>query len=207
MNLNHDRDGVIYAVLSYLMWGLTPIYWKLVHHVAPGEILAQRVFWSFIFMLILLLMTKKWRTYITFIKEIVKKPSLFWSLFTASVLISANWGIFMWAVINGKIVEASLGQYINPLTSLLLIGSGMVTALPLLLFTKSAKKVSLSMLGILQYISPTLSLLAGVILYHESLTKAHVIAFNFIWLALIIYTFSSIAKWENKKQIRNKVEA
>ena len=44
MNLNHDRDGVIYAVLSYLMWGLTPIYWKLVHHVAPGEILAQRVF-------------------------------------------------------------------------------------------------------------------------------------------------------------------
>ncbi|MCZ8496144.1 EamA family transporter [Priestia sp. Y58] len=207
MNLNHDKDGVTYAVLSYLMWGFTPIYWKLVHHVAPGEILAQRVFWSFIFMLILLLITKNWRTYITFVKEIMKKPSLFWSLFTASVLISANWGIFMWAVIDGKIVEASLGQYINPLTSLLLIGSGMVTALPLLLFTKSAKKVSLSMLGILQYISPTLSLLAGVILYHESLTKAHVIAFNFIWLALIIYTFSSIAKWENKKHIKNKIEA
>ena len=50
----------------------------------------------------------------------MKKPSLFWSLFTASVLISANWGIFMWAVIDGKIVEASLGQYINPLTSVLL---------------------------------------------------------------------------------------
>ena len=92
-------------------------------------------------------------------------------------------------------------------TSLLLIGSGMVTALPLLLFTKSAKKVSLSMLGILQYISPTLSLLAGVILYHESLTKAHVIAFSFIWLALIVYTFSSITKWGNKKHIKNKMEA
>lgn len=157
-------------------------------------------------MLIFLLITKKWRTYITFVKEIMKKPSLFWSLFTASVLISANWGIFMWAVIDGKIVEASLGQYINPLTSVLLIGSGMVTALPLLLFTKIAKEVSLSMLGILQYISPTLSLLAGVILYHESLTKAHVIAFSFIWLALVIYTFSSIAKWGNKKQIKNKVE-
>lgn len=91
-------------------------------------------------MLIFLLITKKWRTYITFVKEIMKKTSLFWSLFTASVLISANWGIFMWAVIDGKIVEASLGQYINPLTSVLLIGSGMVTALPLLLFTKSAKK-------------------------------------------------------------------
>lgn len=257
-------------------------------------------------MLILLLITKKWRTYITFVKEIMKKPSLFWSLFTASVLISANWSIFLWAVIDGKIVEASLGQYINPLTSvllgvivlkerlsgaqifafilagigvltlslhygvvpwislslaltfglyglakkkikadstigltletmvispislayigyltfqshlqffdsfstsLLLMGSGMVTALPLLLFTKSAKKVSLSMLGILQYISPTLSLLAGVILYHESLTKAHVIAFSFIWLALIVYTFSSITKWGNKKHIKNKMEA
>ncbi|MED3977384.1 hypothetical protein [Priestia megaterium] len=48
MNLNYDKDGLTYAVLSYLMWELTPIYWKLVHHVAPGEILAQRVFWSFI---------------------------------------------------------------------------------------------------------------------------------------------------------------
>ena len=81
------------------------------------------------------------------------------------------------------------------------MGSGIVTALPLLLFTKSAKKVSLSMLGILQYISPTLSLMIGVFLYNEILTKAHFIAFTFIWLALIIYTFSSITKSskENEK--------
>jgi len=287
------------------MWGITPIYWKLVQHVPSGEILAQRVFWAFIFMLILLFAMKKWHTYIIFVKEIMKKPALFWSLFIASVLISANWGIFMWAVMKGKILEASLGQYIIPLTSvllgvivlkeklnrtqilafilagigvltltlhygvfpwislslaltfglyglakrkikadstigltletmvispialvyilylmfqsqsqffdsfstsLLLMGGGMVTALPLLLFTKSAKKVSLSMLGILQYISPTLSLLVGVGLYHESLTRAHFIAFIFIWLALAIYTFSSITKrgQENKKQLENK---
>ncbi|MDD9781509.1 EamA family transporter RarD [Priestia megaterium] len=305
MKLNYEKDGVMYAILSYLMWGITPIYWKLVQHVSSGEILAQRVFWAFIFMLILLFAMKKWHTYIIFVKEIMKKPALFWSLFIASVLISANWGIFMWAVMKGKILEASLGQYIIPLTSvllgvivlkeklnrtqilafilagigvltltihygvfpwislslaltfglyslakrkiradstigltletmvispialvyilylmfqshsqffdsfstsLLLMGGGMVTALPLLLFTKSAKKVSLSMLGILQYISPTLSLLVGVGLYHESLTRAHFIAFIFIWLALAIYTFSSITKrgQENKKQLENK---
>ncbi|QTL51224.1 EamA family transporter RarD [Priestia aryabhattai] len=305
MKLNYEKDGVMYAILSYLMWGITPIYWKLVQHVSSEEILAQRVFWAFIFMLILLFAMKKWHTYIIFVKEIMKKPALFWSLFIASVLISANWGIFMWAVMKGKILEASLGQYIIPLTSvllgvivlkeklnrtqilafilagigvltltlhygvfpwislslaltfglyglakrkikadstigltletmvispialvyilylmfqsrsqffdsfstsLLLMGGGMVTALPLLLFTKSAKKVSLSMLGILQYISPTLSLLVGVGLYHESLTRAHFIAFIFIWLALAIYTFSSITKrgQENKKQLENK---
>jgi chloramphenicol-sensitive protein RarD len=300
MKLNNEKDGIAFALLSYIMWGITPIYWKLIQNVSSEEILAQRVFWSFIFMLVLLFFMKKWSSYVEFMKEIVKNPKLVWALFIASILISSNWGIFMWAVLNGKILEASLGQYINPLTSmiigvialkerlnslqiiafisagigvliltfhygvipwislslaltfgfyglakkmiktdavlgltletmvispialiylaylmfqsqiqffnsastsLLLMGSGIVTALPLLLFTKSAKKVSLSMLGILQYISPTLSLMIGVFLYNEILTKAHFIAFTFIWLALIIYTFSSITKSskENEK--------
>lgn len=86
------------------------------------------------------------------------------------------------------------------------MGGGIVTALLLLLFTKSAKKVSLSMLGILQYISPTLSLAVGVFLYHEALTKAHFIAFIFIWSALGIYTFPSVTKWGqgSKEHIKNK---
>lgn len=81
--------------------------------------------------------------------------------------------------------------------------------LPFLLFTKGAKKVSLSMLGILQYISPTLSLMADVFLYHEVLTKAHFVAFIFIWLALVIYTFSSVTKsgQESKEPIKSKIEA
>ncbi|MEN6567220.1 MAG: EamA family transporter RarD [Veillonellales bacterium] len=293
MKLNNQKKGIVYAMLSYVIWGLTPIYWKLIQHVSSGEILAQRVFWSFIFMLGILFITRKWYMFVEFAKKIIKKPKLFWSLFIASVLISTNWGIFMWAVINGRILEASLGQYITPLTSmllgvivlkerlsatqtlafllagigvliltlhygtfpwislslaltfgfyglakkvikanstiglsletmvifpvslvylshlmvqsqvqftnsistsLLLMGSGVVTALPLLLFTKSAKTVSLSMLGILQYISPTLSLIIGVFLYHEALTEAHLIALIFIWSALAIYAFSSVSK-------------
>ncbi len=293
MKLNNEKEGVLYAALSYLMWGVVPIYWKLVQHVSSGEILAQRIFWSFIFMLGLLLVTRKWYAYVDFVKEIVKKPKLFVLLFIASVLVSANWGIFIWAVNQGNILETSLGYYINPLisvllgvivlkerlsgaqilafllagigvltlalhfgtipwvslslaltfglyglakkmikvesaigltletmvitpfaliyliymafhsqtqffisvsTSLLLVGGGVVTALPLLFFAKGAQKVSLSMLGILQYIAPTLSLMVGVFLYDETFTQAHLVAFIFIWLALIIYTLS-VTKW------------
>lgn len=293
MKLDDQKEGVLFGTLSYVMWGVVPIYWKLIQQVSSGEILAQRIFWSFIFMLVLLFFTRKWNIYVDFMKEIVKKPKLFWSLFIASVLVSANWGIFIWAVNEGKILETSLGYYINPLinvllgvivlkerlsapqilafllagigvltlavhfgsipwvslslaltfglyglakkmikaessigitletmvvtpfaliyliymmfqsqitlfhsvsTSLLLIGGGAVTALPLLFFAKGAQKVSLSMLGILQYITPTLSLLIGVFLYHEVFTKAHLIAFIFIWLALIIYTLS-VTRW------------
>ena len=120
MKLNNEKEGVLYAALSYLMWGVVPIYWKLVQYVSSGEILAQRIFWSFIFMLGLLLVTRKWYAYVDFVKEIVKKPKLFVLLFIASVLVSANWGIFIWAVNQGNILETSLGYYINPLISVLL---------------------------------------------------------------------------------------
>lgn len=202
MKLNNEKDGVIYSVLSYVMWGITPIYWKLIQHVSSGEILAQRVFWSFVFMLVLLLITGKWQEYVKFMKEIIKKPKLFLSLFIASVLISANWGIFMWAVIEGRILEASLGQYINPLTSMLLgviVLKEKLNGAQILAFMLAGIGV-LTMLGILQYISPTLSLMVGVFLYHEALTKAHFIAFIFIWSALGIYTFSSVTKWSQQSK-------
>ena len=113
------------------------------------------------------------------------------------------------AYLNYLIFQSQAQFFDSVSTSILLMGSGIVTALPLLLFTKGAKKVSLSMLGILQYISPTLSLMAGVFLYHEVLTKAHFVAFIFIWLALVIYTFSSVTKsgQESKEPIKSKIEA
>jgi len=81
-----------------------------------------------------------------------------------------------------------------PHTALLLMGGGVVTALPLLFFAKGAQKVPLSMLGILQYIGPTLSLMLSVFVYHESFTKVHLLAFIFIWSALVIYTLSITKK-------------
>lgn len=300
MKIDNEKEGIFFASISYILWGLTPIYWKLIQNVSAEEILAQRIFWSFIFMMILLIIMKKWSTYIHFVKGIIKEPTLFFALFFAAILISSNWGIFMWAVLNNQILEASLGQYMNPLTSILigviflkekltrlqkyafllascgfltmtiyyqvvpwiplslaltfgfygllkkriqadstiglaletmviapiamiyllwivttsqlqfftsistvalLIGSGVITAVPLLLFTKGAKKVSLSLLGILQYISPTLSLLTAVFLYDEVLTIAHLITFIFIWCAILLYMLPTLKKISTSRKI------
>jgi chloramphenicol-sensitive protein RarD len=75
-------------------------------------------------------------------------------------------------------------------TSILLIGAGIVTAVPLLLFSSGTLSLSLTIVGFLQYISPTLTLLLGVFLYHESFTAAHLISFALIWIGLIIFTVS-----------------
>ena len=293
MKVDEQKEGAVYAAISYMMWGIVPIYWKFLQGVGAVEILAQRVFWSFVFMMVLLVFMKKWQAFVEYVKEIIGNPKLFAALLTASLLVTANWGVFIWAVNSGRILDTSLGYYINPLvsvllgvivlkeklngaqvmsfilagigvlilgihfgsipwvslilaitfglyglakkmikaesavgltletmmvtplalgywiyllfqsesqfftssgTSLLLMGGGIVTAIPLLYFAKGAEKVPLSMLGILQYIAPTLTLLIGVFVYHESFTKAHLLAFIFIWSALAVYTLS-ITKW------------
>jgi len=225
---------------------------------------------------------------------------------TASLLVSANWGIFIWAVNSGHILQTSLGYYINPLvsvllgvivlkeklsgaqilsfslagigvliltihfgevpwvalslaisfglyglakkmikvdaeigltletmmvtplaiifmvyllvtskplflesasTSLFLIGGGIATALPLLFFAKGAQKVPLSMMGILQYIAPTMTLLIGVFMYREPFTKAHLVSFIFIWSALLIYAASHpIQARINNRNKKNRVK-
>ena len=87
------------------------------------------------------------------------------------------------------------------LTTVLLIGAGIVTATPLLFFAKAAKRVELSTIGFLQYISPTIGLILGITVYKENFTSVHIISFGFIWLALIIYSFSNTSF---KKESINK---
>ncbi|WP_188454686.1 EamA family transporter RarD [Virgibacillus oceani] len=76
-------------------------------------------------------------------------------------------------------------------TNLLLIGAGVATAVPLLLFASGAKQIPLSMVGFLQYIAPTIMLILGVFLYHETFSRAHLVSFSLIWVALIIYMGSA----------------
>jgi chloramphenicol-sensitive protein RarD len=206
-----------------------------------------------------------------------------YALIIASILISTNWFLYIWAVNNDQMIEASLGYYINPLVSvilgmvvfkeklstaqylsfgfaftgvliltvsygrfpwiaivlavgltletlvvtpiafiymiilfmdgkqaflhvslssdLLLIGAGAATAVPLLYFAKGAQKIPMSMLGFLQYIAPTITLILGIFVYHEHFTKLHLLSFMFIWLALTIYSVSRtklFAHWETK---------
>jgi chloramphenicol-sensitive protein RarD len=72
----------------------------------------------------------------------------------------------------------------------LLIGTGVVTAIPLLLFSNSANKLSLTVLGLIQYVSPTIGLMLGIFLYHETFTVTHFVSFGFIWLALLVFSLS-----------------
>ncbi|WP_349305472.1 EamA family transporter RarD [Bacillus sp. FJAT-50079] len=116
----NEQLGIVYTVIAYLVWGFLPIYWKFLGHVTAEEILANRIFWSFCFMILVLFIGKKWSSFVTSLRMIVKQPKTFFALAGASILISCNWFIYIWAVNEGRIVEASLGYYINPLVSILL---------------------------------------------------------------------------------------
>lgn len=285
-----SRKGMIYTAGAYLMWGLLPLYWKLIESVAAEEILAHRIIWSFMFMLFVLGISKRLGQLLAEWKRLLHQPKSFIFLIIASLLISINWFLYIWAVNHDHIIETSLGYYINPLISillgmvvlkerlnfwqlfsvalaaagvtiltvqfgsfpwvaislavsfgiyglakktanfdaaigltmetlvitplaliyllflqvngsisfgssslsdsLLLMGAGIATAMPLLYFAKGARLIPLSMLGFLQYISPTISLCIGVFLYHEHFTRAHMTAFFFIWTALITFSFA-----------------
>jgi len=297
MERNEIKTGAFQAGLSYLIWGILPIYWKLLDHVNAEDILANRIFWSFAFMMVVLFFSKKIGNLYSVLKSFKQNRKEMYALIIASFLISTNWFIYIWAVNHHQMIEASLGYYINPLvsvllgviflkeklspaqyasfiiagvgvlilglsygkfpwisvvlalsfgvyglakkmikvdsavgltletmvvtpfalaymvflffngehalfsgsvsTDLLLIGAGAATALPLLYFAKGAQKIPLSMLGLLQYIAPTITLLLGVLVYGEHFTKHHLQAFVFIWSALTIYSLSKTKLFAN----------
>lgn len=105
-----QREGIKYATLAYLSWGLFPIYWKLLKHISPLEILFHRVFWSALFYYGLLCFKKG----SLFVPKFPGKQS-FYLLIAASVLIGLNWGLYIYTVNSGRIVESSLGYFINPI--------------------------------------------------------------------------------------------
>ncbi|MGG2014754.1 EamA family transporter RarD [Bacillus sp. S10(2024)] len=301
-----QKKGMIYATSAYMMWGILPLYWKLIDDVPADEILAHRIVWAFVFMLFVLLISKRFGQFTNEFIQLFKRPKLFMSLTIASILISVNWFVYIWAVNHNHVIEASLGYYINPLVSillgtlvlkeklnfwqyiavglaafgvailtvrygsipwiaislactfglyglskklldydsmigltmetmlvtpialvylgilgaegmrsfgavsltstLLLVGAGIVTALPLLYFAKGTKLIPLSMVGFLQYIAPTISLVLGVFVFHEHFTTAHMTAFFFIWIALFIFSIAKTKFMLNKqpKFIKNK---
>ncbi|WP_350020072.1 EamA family transporter RarD [Priestia flexa] len=284
------QAGLIYTASAYVMWGVFPLYWKLVDNVPADEILAHRVIWSFLFMILLLCITRQLGNLKETVGYLFRHPKKTLILFSASLLISLNWFIYIWAVNNERIIETSLGYYINPLvsvllgivvlkeklnfwqiisvglaaigvlfltlhygefpwvslglafsfgiyglvkktiqleakvgltletfmvmpialvyfvilyvkghssfvlsnptTSLLLIGGGVATAMPLLYFAKGAPLIPLSMVGFLQYIAPTMTLLLGVFVYHEPFSSVHMIAFLFIWGGSVIFALA-----------------
>ncbi|MCB2358213.1 EamA family transporter RarD [Clostridium estertheticum] len=295
---NEKTIGVIYAIAAYTLWGILPLYWKLINSVFAIEILSNRMVWSFVFTIVIIGVTKQWEE----LKRIAKDKKQMLYIFIASILIAFNWGLYIWAVNSDKILDASLGYYINPLFAvalgvvifkeklsfwqggalfiasigviiktlqygkipwislglaisfalygaikksikansivgltlettmltpvalayiaarqfsgvgafhkegvvviLLLIGAGVVTAVPLLLFASGARRLPMSVLGFTQYISPTISLLIGTFVYHEGFTAVDLISFSFIWAALAIYSISQMRGVKIKNNIK-----
>ena len=103
--------GVLYALLAYLTWGLTPVYWKALGHVDAAEILAHRFLWTVVATLLLLLFLRR----LPELKDAWQERRERWLLVVSGALIALNWGIFIWAVNVDRIVDTSLGYYLNPL--------------------------------------------------------------------------------------------
>jgi len=116
---NNIKLGIIYGLSAYLIWGFLPIYWKLLDNVNAGAVLSHRIIWSFIFMIIFILVTKKGTLFIQQCKDIFANKKVFITIVSASLIISLNWLVFIWAVQNGYVIQTSLGYYINPLISVL----------------------------------------------------------------------------------------
>lgn len=290
--MKKEKNGVLLAVLAYIIWGILPVYWKNLDNVPSAEILVSRIVWAFISTLLLVLLMKNGRYLKEDLKMLWRSQRSFWSLFGASVLISGNWFLYIWAVNHGYLVQTSLGYYINPLvsvllgifflkeklsgaqkmafllatfgviiltlsygkfpwlsfalaisfavygllkkqiqldalrgltietffitpialgyyvwlfvgdrafflqadfkTDVLLIFTGVATALPLVLFAKAAQRMPLYMVGFLQYIAPTMMLFLGVVIYGEKFAKIDFLSFAFIWAALILFAGSKL---------------
>jgi chloramphenicol-sensitive protein RarD len=277
------RTGILSAALAFIAWGLFPLYFHAINEVPPVQILAHRMLWSLLFLLIVLAVRRQWSWL-----NLVRQPRVLRSFIASAILLSANWLVYIWSVNNGHVIEASLGYFINPLvnimfgylllkerlrrgqwaaiavaalgvawltwqagtvpwislvlaatfgayglmrktaalgaleglsfetmvlfpvaagyvgwltlhgdnafintssdaTRLLLVAAGPVTAIPLLLFAAGARQIPLSVLGLLQYVTPTLQFLLGVWLFHEALTPERLVGFMLIWGALALY--------------------
>lgn len=290
VKLQNRRKGLWAAIACYIIWGVLPLYWKLLSGAGAYEILAHRIIWSFVFMTVLLLFLGMGPLFRDTVKSLCTHRIKGVLMIAASFLITANWCIFIWAVTHDHIVDSSFGYYINPLVNVFLgvllfherlsklkwlsiiialigiigmsvelgrlplvsvslaftfalygaakkklhinpfvsitletllvmplalwyagslylsgeghflvgnaamnwlfVGAGIVTAIPLVLFSTGANNLPLNVLGFCQYLSPSLSLLLGIFLYHEPFTTVQLAGFSTIWISLVLFTIS-----------------
>ncbi|MBV8502479.1 MAG: EamA family transporter RarD [Paucibacter sp.] len=287
-----QRTGMLYAFLAYAIWGLFPLYFKQLKGVDALEVIAHRTLWSLAVLLATLTVLRRW----AWLGAALKNRRLVGSFALSALLLSGNWLVYVWAVQNGHVVEASLGYFINPLVSVALgylvlrerprplqwaavalaaagvlwltvsagrlpwialvlalsfgfyglmrktaalgalegltletlllaplaalalgwwtahgqsafvtgtptvIGwllfAGPLTAVPLLMFAAGARRITLTMLGLMQYIAPTLQFSLGVWVYGEPVDGHKLIGFAMIWTALAAYSLEGL--WRSR---------
>lgn len=284
-----NRQGLGYGVAAYGLWGLFPLYWPLLKPAGAVEILAHRIMWSLVAVVVVLAVARNW----SWIRALRARQLLL--LGGAAMIISVNWATYIYAVNSGHTIEAALGYFINPLISVLfgvaifrerlrawqwgavglgaaavlvltadygrppwialvlafsfatygllkkfanmpsaeslsvetavmlvpalgyvawlgggtfasegsghvflLVGAGVVTAIPLMLFNAAAIRLPLSMMGMLQYLAPVLQFLIGLLVHHEAMPASRWAGFLLVWVALVALT------WDGARAVRRK---
>src|ERR1700742_173629 len=173
-NPHHARDdsaGIAFAAASYVLWGVMPLYWRLLSAVPPVELTVHRIFWCALFVGVLAVLRGRFPA----LMQIVRSPRLLATLALTGVLISVNWTVYIYCVATHQLVEASLGYYINPLISI---------ALGVLLFGEHISRMRLVAIGLaavavviqsfelghFPWIAPVLALSFGFSGYFRKLT-------------------------------------
>jgi chloramphenicol-sensitive protein RarD len=108
--------GVVSAASAFLIWGISPIYWKALRVVPPLEIIMHRMVWSFFFLVPLIIIMRRWQEFV----DVFKNHRTLLVLLVTAVIIGGNWLLYIWAVNNDYLLQASLGYYINPLVNVVL---------------------------------------------------------------------------------------
>ncbi|MEO0433861.1 MAG: EamA family transporter RarD [Cyanobacteria bacterium J06656_5] len=110
----NTKTGPLYAILAYGSWGLLPIYWKFLKVASPLEVLSHRMVWSLVFLGLILTLQQR----LSELRKLPRRQVL--GLLLTAVLLSTNWGLYIYGVNTNQVVETSLGYFINPLVSVLL---------------------------------------------------------------------------------------
>jgi chloramphenicol-sensitive protein RarD len=289
------NSGLIAGVGAYVMWGLVPLYWPLLKPASAMEILSHRVVWSLVFLLIIVYFKKLFSD----IKVALFDRRKMILLFFASIFITINWGVFIWAVNNGHVIETSLGYFINPLVSvalgvivlkeklrtlqkvavgltfvavtfltltlghppyialslafsfgfyglvkkmanvkaipsltleslmitpffavflyylssqneltfvelgpihsLWLVTAGIVSVIPLMLFSTAVLRIPLVVLGLLQALGPIIQFLLGYFVFDEPMITARWVGFLIVWLAVSVFSYDAVRTYRSNK--------
>ncbi|WP_417624005.1 EamA family transporter RarD [Paremcibacter congregatus] len=185
----NNTAGVLCGLAAFVIWGLVPIFFKEISHVPPLEFLAHRMVWSFVLLIFMLFFRRSLPTLIKDVRAIMSNRRLLMMLFASATLISCNWLIYIWAVANNHVVEASLGYFINPLVN---VAFGILFLGERLTKTK-LMAVGLAAIGVLYMvvnsgIFPWIALVLGVLfaLYGLIRKKAHVGSVIGLWIELLL---------------------
>ena len=287
--MTETRRGLAYGLGAYALWGAFPLYFTLLEPTSPVEILANRILWSCVVLLCLVVVGRRWSA----IAPVLRDRRRLALLAAASIMIAVNWGFFIYGVSSDQVVQTSLGYFINPLVSvvfgvvllherlrriqwvavglgvaavavlsvdygqvpwialvlafsfgtygllkkildlgaveslsvetalltplaavylgylvsaggsawnseggammLLLVSTGVVTIVPLLLFSASATRIPLTWIGLLQYTTPVLQFATGVFILNEPMPASRWVGFSLVWIALVTLAVDSVA--------------